>query len=246
MNEQKLTSLLRQQSPDLAERTPFCPEDQQIAAWFDDEVADHEYEAIQRHLVDCGFCMARVGVQTRLRANGNGEAIHGDLLATAKQMSRKIQTRRPVPAPAWAAVAVVVLVVSLTTFWNTGQEPEFEVSPPAAQTGGSNNRSLRSIEQISTRPQLLSPLEGALVEPGELVIRWTGIPGSLFYDLYLMTDAGDPVVKQRVDGTEWTLEQSTRLIPGAEYFIRVEAHLAAARTVSSEHVLFKVGNGGGR
>jgi hypothetical protein len=99
---------------------------------------------------------------------------------------------------------------------------------------------MRSVEQVSIKPQLLSPLEGALVDPSEFVIRWVDIPGSLFYDLYIMSEAGDLLVNQRVNGTRWAVEQPGLFEAGAEYFVRLEAHMSDARTLSSGHVIFRV------
>ena len=239
MNERKLTSLLRQQSPDLAVRTPFCPEDQQIAAWFDGEMPQHEREAVQRHLVDCGFCTARIGVLAKLHESSDGEAIHGDLLATAKQMSRKDRTRRSIPAPAWAAAAVVVLAL----FLNYNSSPELNqitVSTPTVSPDIVQARQVRNLDREALMPRLLSPTEGDSVDPADLTIRWTEIPGSLYYDLYVMSDAGDLVLETRLEGTVWSGQPTEALLRGAEYFVRVEAHLADSRSVSSQHVLFKV------
>ena len=239
MNEQKLTSLLRQQSPDLAVRTPFCPEDQQIAAWFDGEMPHHAREAIQRHLVDCGFCTARIGVLAKLHESSDGEAIHGDLLATAKQMSRSLRTRRTIPAPAWAAAAMVALAVLLN--YNSGPElNQITDSTPTVTPDVAQTREVRNLEREALIPRLLSPTEGDSVDAGDLTIRWTEIPGSLYYDLYIMSDAGDLVLETRLEGTAWSGQPTEPLLPGAEYFVRVEAHLADSRSVSSQHILFKV------
>jgi len=239
MDEQKLTSLLRQQSPDLAARTPFCPEDPQIAAWFDGETADHEREAVQRHIIDCKFCTVRIGVLSRLKENSGSEDIHGDLLAAAKQMAASAVSRRSVAAPAWAAAAAVVLAVLLTFSWEPASN-QIPVSTPGDTSDSGQNRQLRSMDEDALTPRLLSPMEGESVDPVNLTIHWTEIPGSLYYDLYVMTDAGDLLVETRLNGNTWNGQLTDPLLPGKEYFARVEAHFADSRSVSSEHVSFKV------
>lgn len=240
MDQQELKTLL-QQAPELAERTPFCPADRLIAQYFDATLSEKEHQRVQRHVTDCGYCQPRLGVLARLQEDNPCTWIDEDVLVTAKQLGGGSRSRKLRHAPVWTVAAVVVLALSVTTFRSTGQDQGSALpsQPPEAIEDGA--RQLRGIDQVSIQPQLLSPLAGALVDPGELVIRWTEIPGSLFYDLYIMSDAGDLLVNQRVNGSRWTVEQPGLFEAGAEYFVRLEAHMSDARTLSSEHVIFRVG-----
>ena len=240
MDQQEIKTLL-QQAPELPERTPFCPADRLIAQYFDATLSEKEHQRVQKHVTDCWYCQPRLGVLARLREDNPCTWIDEDVLVAAKQQAGGSVSRKLRHTPVWAAAAVLVLALSVTTFRSTGQDQGSAVpsrSPPAIEDG---TRQLRSSGQVSIKPQLLSPLEGALVDPGELVIQWTEIPGSLFYDLYIMSDAGDLLVNQRVNGSRWTVEQPGLFEAGAEYFVRLEAHMPDARTLSSEHVIFRVG-----
>jgi hypothetical protein len=109
MDKQNLTQLLRLQSAELAARTPFCPEDQVIAEYFDCNLTRPETEKLERHLTDCHFCLAHIGVLERLEESSSNRRIPGEVLATAKQLTHKTKVHRPAMAPAWAAAAVVVI-----------------------------------------------------------------------------------------------------------------------------------------
>lgn len=96
------------------------------------------------------------------------------------------------------------------------------------------------MDEGALTPRLLSPAEGESVDPVELSIHWTDIQDSLYYHLYVMTDTGDLVIETRLNGNSWSGQPTDPLLPGKEYFVRVEAHFADSRSVSSEHVNFKV------
>jgi len=53
-----------------------------------------------------------------------------------------------------------------------------------------------------------------------------------------VTDDGDLVVQERVDGTAW--QPQLELQPGTEYFVHVDAYPSGDKAVSSEHVPFRV------
>jgi hypothetical protein len=88
--------------------------------------------------------------------------------------------------------------------------------------------------------QLLSPGAGAVVNARELAFRWSDVPGTPFYELRIVTDAGDVVIRQQVTGTSWRPPAQLRLQPGAEYFVHVDAYPAGDKTVSTDHVPFRI------
>ena len=87
---------------------------------------------------------------------------------------------------------------------------------------------------------ILSPVEGARIEADDLKIRWTEVRGSLHYDVRVVTAEGFLVWNDRVEDTELTPPVDIRLEPGMDYFVRVDAYMAEANSVSSEHTLFTV------
>jgi hypothetical protein len=99
---------------------------------------------------------------------------------------------------------------------------------------------LRSIEAPNGRLRVLTPVEGALINPDGLEIRWSGIEGSLHYELYVLSEAGDVLMHKRTAETYWSGAESLQLEPGAEYYVYVEARLPDTRSTGSRHVPFGV------
>ena len=243
MDDYKYTKLLRLQSAELMGSTPFCPEDQQIAEYFDGDLNEAERTVLERHLTDCRFCLARIGALERLEENRSNQRVPGAILATAKQIAHKVPARRLRLAPAWASAAVVV--IALFMIISKSQETVLEpgISPTALPSTGKNSRQLRNVNRDAMDINVLIPAPGA--DPGAgmhhgLPVQWTEVPGNLHYDIYVLSNAGDVLWTQRLEATEWALPESLNLAAGSKYYFRVEARLPDGRTVSSKHVVFEV------
>jgi hypothetical protein len=78
------------------------------------------------------------------------------------------------------------------------------------------------------------------VDPEDLSFRWSEVAGTPYYDVRIVTDAGDVVVQERVAGTNWQPQARLDLQPGAEYFVLVDAYPEGDKAVSSHHVPFRI------
>ena len=244
MDDHKHSELLTLQAAELIERTPFCPEDQQIAEYFDGELPEAERDRVERHLADCRFCLARLGMLQRLEQNSMAPRIPEDVLATAKSI-RHTAVSRPMRAPAWAAAAVLVIAVGILWQFVPVREigpvelPRIHMTEP-----GSDLRETRSVDPGALAPRFLSPREGLGITSDAGPFRWTPVPNSLYYEVRIVSDAGDLLWRERVEGTEWRLPAGLALTPGSEYFARVDAYLTDSKTLQSDYLLFRSGEGG--
>ena len=238
MDDQNHIELLRLQSTELTGSTPFCPEDQEIAEYFDGDLAKAERTRMERHLTDCRFCLARIGILERLEENRTNKRIPGAVLATAKQMRKKAPPRWPRKAGGWATAAVVM--ITIFTIANRNQEPTVEpgATPPVVPSAEANSRQLRSVARVVTDLNVLTPTPGADILPGSL-IQWAEVPGNLHYNIFVLSHAGDVLWTERLADTEWALLESIQLTEGDKYYFRVEANLQNGRTVSSKHLAFR-------
>jgi len=241
VNYEQIEARIRNLRTQEAEPTPACPDDQQIAAAVDGKLSWADRDAFDRHVSDCGFCVARIGTLNGLCAVDVLEAVPDNTMARAKRIVKKTGINRHTPR--WAAAAVVVLALSFTfnQYSPDNDDPGTSVSSllPVA-TPQADFRQSRNINPNSPRPKILTPDEGALIDVGNTLFHWTEIPGSLYYDIRIVTWEGDMVWQERVNGTEWGLPDKFELEAGAEYYVRVDAYLAEAKSISSPHVLFKV------
>ena len=232
--------VMLQKASELAEHTRFCPEDRHIARLYEGNLKGATFERVLRHVAECQYCQSRLGMLARLESDEPDSKIPEKILAAGKQLGRASTPQRSYRAPAWAATAMVVVAAYTLIAIQPQISQNPQSLPPVSLSGDSEARPLRGLDATAPKPRVLTPAEGALVAAGDLVIRWTEYPGSLYYDLYVLSDAGDPVVDLRVDGTEWAAHPATLFAPGADYYVRVEAHLANTRTISTDHVFFSV------
>jgi len=241
MDEHTLTQILQLESRELPERTHFCRDDECITEYFEGSLGDQKRAALKRHLVDCRFCMARIGNLERLADEDEARHIPGTVLADAKAFARQPVPSRTWHSPAWAAAALVVLTLSIFTMLGGQPGKNPAVSIPVEQYIPELPRQLRSIDPVVLKPNIISPVDGASIGSDELAIRWTGVSGSLHYDIRVVNAEGFIVHRDRVeDVTEWTPPAGPLLEPGMAYYVRVDAYLAGANNVSSDHILFTV------
>jgi len=242
MDEYKLTQFLRTKSADVSGQARFCPEDQLIAQYFEGTLTEKERASLKHHLVDCRFCLARIGNLDRMVGRDHDQAVPGSVLAEAKGLVKNPAPSQTWSKPAWATAAVLVLAISLVLDWNSPSPVESDFttaqSDPALQDV--SGRQSRNINPPAIAPRILAPREGARIDPEAFIIRWSEIPGTLYYDIRIVSDDGGLLRQDRVDGNQWGLPPELELVPGREYYVRVDAYLAEAKSLSSRHVVFTV------
>ncbi len=238
MNEQDHIDLLQLQTAALTERTRFCPGDQEIAEYFDGDLPQAVHAKFEHHLADCHFCLARIGVLERLENSRANKRVHEEVLATAKQMQRSSPPHRSKIVPAWAAAAVVVIamfaIISI-------KEPGLPVEIATGEATSIENvrEQLRSLNRDATVLDIFSPKPGASIGPGSR-IQWAEVSGNLHYNIYVLSNTGDVLWTQRLEGTEWALHESLQLAADSTYYFRVEAQLPDGRNLSSRHLSFRI------
>jgi hypothetical protein len=130
-------------------------------------------------------------------------------------------------APQWAVAATVVLAIA-----GLALSPTIERSDDYS--------TVRKVSSALTPPEILAPSSGILGERDGFVIRWTEVPGSLYYEVRVVTDVGNLLGEARVENAQWTIGRELELEPGREYFIRVDAFLSDSQTIRSEHMPFRL------
>ena len=251
MNTDELKSILKQ-STDAAERQIACPGDNKLASYMDGGLSERDHGRFELHLADCHFCIERVGILAR--AAEAEPAIHTPEFPqthTAKLAGiprlEKIgdQQSRWKRIPRWAAAAVVVLAFGVLSqmFSPVSNDPGLSTTVEISAQSSGMLRETRNINPGAMVPNFLSSHDGMIVIPGDGAFRWTPVPDSLYYQLRIVSDEGDLVWQGRVNSTQWNLPLNLSLSPGAEYFVRVDAYLTEAKALSSDYLLFRVGDG---
>jgi hypothetical protein len=178
--------------------------------------------------------MALVGLLCRERDADATEPVPHDVVAQPRARAASRAQNRWRLAPQWAAAAALVLAVPLLMQLgrnlDRGAEGQGRPEPPATRT----------LAPTATGLQVLAPGAGTTVNPRQMSFRWTEVSGAPYYDVRIVTDAGDVVIQQRVAGTTWRPPVQLDLRPGAEYFVHVDAYPSGDKAVSSDHVPFRV------
>ena len=241
MDDHKVIELLRQISSEVPGRTRFCPDDELITEYFEGTLAEQPRTRLKHHLVNCRFCLARVGNLERLAIEEDGHRVLATVLADAKGLARQAQPPRTRFSREWTVAAVIVLAISGITMLQPPSGDDLLAPEPPAQIVSDSPRQLRNIDPVALNPSIISPTDGASINPGDLSIKWTRVRGSLYYDVRVVDAEGFIISSDRVeDATEWKPRVSHLLEPGKAYYVRVDAYLAEANTMSSEHVQFTV------
>lgn len=234
MSHEHLTSLLAATAAVDTTRSSACPDEHQIAGYVDGGLEEAARERVELHLAQCSGCLALVGLLCRERDAEEIEAPPWNVPAQTRARATSRPQRVWCLAPQWAAAAALVLAVplllQLSRNLDRGAEGQGSPEPPATRTMASPAAGL----------QVLTPGAGAEVDPRRMSFRWTEVSGTPYYDVRIVTDAGDVVLQQRVTGTTWQPPAQVALRPGAEYYVHIDAYPSGDKTVSSDHVLFRV------
>lgn len=240
MDDYTAAHLLSLQTADLTGRTPFCPEDREIAEYFDGVATAVERIRLENHLAGCRFCLGRIGMLQRLQDDSAGGRIPEDVLATAKAM-RQGPLRRHPRAPAWAAAAAVLVAVVSVLSNNPLEVSERGANPTAVLPPHAVEPQLRNTSRAAGDLDVLSPAPGTVVARGSR-IRWNPVPGNAHYRIFVLSSAGDVLWRESLQSTEWILPDELDLPAGDEFFFRVETELPAGNTVSSRHLVLRAAN----
>lgn len=231
MNADRLTELLAARAHEKAPRTPSCLDDHQLAGYVDGGLDEPARLHVERHLADCTHCLQLVGLLSDLRPVDSLERAEKQEVTTGGAPAPRRGWWR---APQWAAAAALLLAIPIVL--QVTRSPDRAGVEPQ-RSGGPITRT--ATPRIVTL-QLTTPSPGETVDPGALTFRWTAVPGTPFYDVRVVSDSGDVVVEQRVEGTAWQLPPRLELHRGAEYFVHVDAFPAGDKPVSSDHVAFTI------
>ena len=234
MNQDHLTSLLAVGAADDPKRSPACPDEHQVAGYVDGGLDETARKQLELHLADCQYCLALVGLLCQERDTDAIEPAPDKGVMQASTLATKGPQRRWHLAPQWAAAAALVLAVPLLLQLgrNLDRGVEGQGPPDLAAT--------RTLASTATELQVLSPGAGTAVDVRRLSFHWSEVSGTPYYDVRIVTDAGDVVIQQRVTGTTWRPPAQLKLRPGADYFVHIDAYPSGDKTVSSDHVPFRV------
>lgn len=228
MDDKRLQGLLRRASPRTWERAPVCPDELDIAAYVEGSIREPERETVELHLADCERCTLLVGTLSRMEIE-SADLVPTDTMERARRLVGPGRDRWRRYLPQLAAAAILVLAVGIV--FNQRQEPPVRSEADYRTTRGAAEPS---------RMEVLSPAAGAGVDAAAFEVRWTGVAGTRYYLVRIVSDSGALVTEQRVTDTHWRPGSTVPLEAGQDYYVRVEAYPAVGPSTGSIHVPFTV------
>lgn len=234
MTHDDLTSLLAAGAPTGTARSHDCPEDLEIAGYVDGRLDASAHERVQQHLDACGHCRSQAGLLARASRPEASAPVAAAVIERARVLVDPAPRSWRRDSRVWAAAAALVLLVPLLLqVGRIGQ-------PAGGESGSPTPSETRAWTPQASELEVLAPVAGTTVDGSRPSFRWTEVPGTPYYDVRIVTDAGDIVVAERVTGTDWEPPRESGLRPGAEYFLHVDAYPAGGKAVSSGHVPFRI------
>ena len=261
----------------LLRRRTQCPDENELAAYAEQQLESAQRSSVEGHLVQCELCRQQVAFLTESAGWVEPEAVPPALLAQARTL---VPSANQSVALNWrwtaAAVAATLLLVAgiaiVFQFWqssksnqqplvvqtyNAAATPVESTSPsespvplttptknnlapvPAKPKSSKSPSAVRNSGTAAAAPNVLSPREGGVVSARELMVSWSAVPNARFYEVSVVSAAGDSIYQAKSDGTELRLPRDTKLEQGAKYFVWVNAMLDEGRSAKSSVISFR-------
>jgi hypothetical protein len=236
-------------------RAKRCPNEQQLAAYAEQQLVGVERSNVERHFSSCDACLRQVAFLMR------GESIQArhappDLVQAAIKIGTRNTPKIPSSwqwlAPATAAVAIIAFTfLGIHRGTRTPATPETSKSLTAASnpamakrqanTGGpTEGNELRGAQEPSDSV-LLSPTADERVNASQLEFRWNAKDGAAFYEVEIVSEIGDVVWKQRTVASVLKIPASVHLEKDKSYYVWVRTHTVHGQVEQSKAVRFTIG-----
>ena len=236
-------------------RAKRCPNEQQLAAYAEQQLVGVERSKVEQHFSSCDACLRHVAYLIR------GESIPArHAPPDLGQAAIKIGTRKTPKilsswqwlAPATAAVAVIAFTfLGIHRRTGTPTTPETSKSWTAALNpamakrqanigGPTEGNELRGAQEPSDSV-LLSPTPNERVHASQLEVRWSAKEGVAFYEVEIVSETGDVVWKQRTVASVLKIPASVHLEKDKSYYVWVRTHTVHGQVEQSKAVRFTIG-----
>lgn len=225
-----------------------CPDDNQLAAYVDQQLIGAERERVETHIARCDSCLEQVGFLTK-QSQVVTQPAPPLLLHRAEQLKSAALENAPL-AWKWMTVAAAIGIVAIGLALWRGEQPPIQQRPINVATAqkhlapvvsdnpnSGTEMAVRSLTPNASLPVVLSPQPGATVHASDFIIRWEPIANATAYEIRLVTADGDLVWRKRVHEDSVSPPTAT-LRPGVKYFVWVRALLPDGKTQQSAAVGF--------
>lgn len=231
-----------------------CPSEQELAAYAEKQLMGAERNMVEKHLAWCDACMHQVSF---LIKGGSivPEEVPAEILRAALTVGAG-GAGRDSGGWRWAAVgasAAVLLTISIAGFWHrtpVADRPDSaattitelrhtETIPSLNEERTSDESKLRGTAELS-ESVVVAPKPGESLRLGEIEFRWKPAKDARFYELQVMSEAGDVIWQERTTAVELKLPASVALGKGNSYYVWLRVHTARGPVEQTKAIRFSV------
>ncbi|PYV80662.1 MAG: hypothetical protein DMG93_18275 [Acidobacteria bacterium] len=198
-----------------------CPGNDVLAGYMDGALDDGARCQIQSHLADCAACRSLIGDVAMMPPADDVALPLGLKRRAIASMAPTRKIRASLVLPAAAASTVVAK------------------SEPPSWPGPTTTDMARKNAPLESLPTLISPRDGGVIKPSELVLHWKPVPQTRYYEIHVVTFDGDPVWQGESQKNNAKLSPNIVLKEGT-YFAWIAACLDDGRVQKSAPVRFVV------
>lgn len=225
-----------------------CPSDDVLAGYIDGALDEAVRRRTESHLADCAECRSLIGdVVTLRRREPTPLPLGLEQRAIASHApNRRRRSWILIPATVagitFASIAGFLLRGPRNEIGPVSAPPVAQVmakSEPASMPGQANSDVVRKSSSPELLPRLISPREGRVIRPSELILKWKLVPQAKYYEIHVVTAEGDPVWQSESEKTDIKLSPDVTWKEGT-YFVWIAAYLEGGRVQKSAPVRFVV------
>lgn len=223
-----------------------CPDADILAGYVDGALDNAVSSQIGSHLADCTACRSLVGDVVTMQRLVPHSMPPGLKRRAMESTVANRKVRHWVLIPATAAGIVCALIVGFLLKGPRNEAgsisrppvaPVVAKSEPLSVPGQHASDVVRNSVPSGRLPALLSPKNGAVIGPKELVLEWKLVPHARYYEIHVVTSEGEPVWEGESKQIITRLPRDTTLSDGA-YFVWVAAYLDDGRVQKSAPIKF--------
>src|SRR5690349_23916744 len=183
-----------------------CLAPAKLASYVDGTLPGSERIKAENHLSGCRACRDSLGVLVKSQT-ADPAGVPASAIARVRHLGSS-QTSRSTARWAWAAAGAIACALAGWGIFSAVQHPNAEVatispasaSPTATHDSIANNTGDDQVRKVEkgrpTSPAVVKPAPDSAVTR-ELEVQWQTLPGTVAYDVRIVTGAGDLVWSAR-------------------------------------------------
>jgi len=226
-----------------------CLNEGMVAAYVDQTLEDRGKARVERHLSTCAYCRSVVADVVKIQRVGDLTAVPPDLIARVRLLGSAPRKRWAWGLPLAAAGSLACLLLAVTLLETkqslnlsprpTPPGPEIFKSQPPSSVVAEPREVIRGSGSTSQSPTVTDPTRDGIVSPDRLEIRWSAVPHAVYYQVRVLTAAGEPVWQSDTTASMARMPDRLALTSG-KYFVLVSAVMENGRMRKSVPQSFQV------